>query len=130
MDEKKKSQLFLDPKQEEMESKEALRYKVQSNFPVKIKFAAKIRGGVYIANLKLQRTAMGPLLSKKGVGQGSRERTRLGTSLNNVEVHGPSWKLIYQKCTVCEVLLPKEPHIQAEQAFHRSSFKEILVPDF
>lgn len=61
-----------------MESKEALRYKVQSNFPVKIKFAAKIRGRVYIANLKLQRTPMGPLLSKEGRGAREQRKNQTG----------------------------------------------------
>lgn len=70
--------LSLDPKQEEMESKEALRYKVQPNFPVKIKLTAKIRVRVWVANLQLQITLMGPPLNREGHGAREQRKNQTG----------------------------------------------------
>lgn len=55
-----------------MGSKEALRYKVHPNVPVKIKFTAEIRVRVWVAKLLLQTSPMGPPLS--WVGHEAREQ--------------------------------------------------------
>lgn len=66
-----------------MESKEALRYKVQPNFPVKIKFTAKIRVRVWVTHLQLQITLMGPTFSREGHGAREQRENQTRNKVQN-----------------------------------------------